>query len=832
MVELTTFADWPQLSRRLAPLYQKTSQLQADSPLHAEVARIRQQNTTPAARAVAALRLAQDQIRYVLLAMNDGGLMPASADETWKRRFGDCKAKTTLLLALLRELGIQAEPVLVSSAFGDGLDERLPEVGLFDHVLVRAVIDGKPYWLDGTRTGDRALAQIQPPGFIWSLPLTVQGSQLAAIPREPLKEPQVERVLMVDATEGVQIAAPFRAEVVMRGDAARAAKVGWDVVPEASRAEGKRRFWNQQFHNLELAKTDMRFDEQLGTFTMTADGTIRLEWDDEYDTYSPNDMDLGYRADFSRPEGTDSNAPYLVGFPSYSRTREVINLPPGATPFTVLGKDIDTTVAGVEYKRKASVTNSRFASEVSERSVAPEFAASQRTEAERVLLDMSRNDLYLKKPANYLPTTKEMQAVAGKKLEMASEYVARAGQFMRRSMYVESAADYARALELEPRNEAALVGRGMISRFQGRSDAARADFDAALAINPESADARRNLAILELAKGHAHEVVELLTPALDKNPASADRIYRFYAYALLGEHTAALKDIDQVLAGNPRQNQAYYSKANELLRAGRRAEIPALAEAMGKAFADSETAIAGPVALLSFAGEPSRSLEFVDAALQRKPEPSTYIIRANQQESPAAALADIREARKLAGFNPMMQMVAVVVMLDKKLGEEALETVVAVEKQFGVQEFTASMRAQALLQLGQRTQALAAFAEARERATGPSDLENVCWQKARMNVALDSALSDCDAAMAKLPNCSTCMASRAFVLLRMGRFKESVEAYDIALREDPLRAQTLFGRGIAHLRLGDKDAGELDLNLVRVISPETLPSFAKLGVTP
>lgn len=836
MVELTSFADWPQLSRRFAPLYQKAATLQQNSPLHAEAARIRQQNATPAAQAAAALRLVQDQIRYVLLAMNDGGLMPAAADETWKRRFGDCKAKTALLLALLKELHIEAEPALVSSGFGDGLDTRLPEVGLFDHVLVRAQIDGKTYWLDGTRIGDHDIAQIRPPAFIWSLPLTGKGSELLPVPREPFQEVQAERSLVIDATEGVLIPAPFRSEVVMHGDIARAAKEAWDAVPEAGRTEGWRTFWNRLYNNLELTKTDMRFDEQQGTLTMTAEGTMRLEWDDEYNTYSPPGMDLGYRADFSRPAGTDAQAPYAVSFPTYTRTREVIHLPPGPSQFTVLGKDINTTVAGVEYRRKASVQNSRFSSEVTERSIAPEFPANQRVEAERVLLEMSRNDVYLKKPANYQPTAKDMQVLAEKELDKAADFVTRAGQFMRRQMYKESAADYAKALELEPKNEAALVGRGMISRFQGNNDAARVDFEAALAINPQSADARRQLAIQALAKGNAKEVVALITPVLEKNPTSSDRIYRFYAYALLDEHEAALKDIDLILAADSKQQDTYYSKADQLLLAGRRAELPVLAEAMQRALAGTDASIAGPANLLRFAGEPAKSRALLDAELKRKPQAATYVVRANQQDSPADALADIREAQKLESANPNpnpnLKILIAVVLAEKKLNKEALEAVAAVEKQFGAFDFLATIRARALWQSGQKTQALAVYAEVRAKATDPAMINNICWQKATLNAVLDEALKDCDAALAILPNCDACKDSRALVLLRMGRFKESVETYDAALLENPLRAQSLFGRGIARLRLGDKEAGELDLKLARVVSPTAAQTFRDMGIVP
>ena len=56
-----------------------------------------------------------------------------------------------LLVAILRSLGIDADAVAVSSGLGDGMDMRLPRVGAFDHVLVRATIAGRIYWLDGTR---------------------------------------------------------------------------------------------------------------------------------------------------------------------------------------------------------------------------------------------------------------------------------------------------------------------------------------------------------------------------------------------------------------------------------------------------------------------------------------------------------------------------------------------------------------------------------------------------------------------------------------------------------------------------------------------------------
>src|SRR3546814_5700852 len=95
-------------------------------------------------RASAALKLVQRDVRYIYVGLGNGNLTPATAEETWQRRYGDCKGKTALLLALLARLGIEAEAVLANNSGGDdGLDERLPNPGMFDHVLVRARIDGK-----------------------------------------------------------------------------------------------------------------------------------------------------------------------------------------------------------------------------------------------------------------------------------------------------------------------------------------------------------------------------------------------------------------------------------------------------------------------------------------------------------------------------------------------------------------------------------------------------------------------------------------------------------------------------------------------------------------
>lgn len=204
LIEFTSYADWPTFSRSLSPLYEKAARLSADSPIKVEIARIAAASPDPTTRVEAALRLVEEQVRYVYVGMDGANLTPADADLTWQRRFGDCKGKTVLLLALLRGLGITAEPLLIQSKGGDGLSDRLPNPALFDHVVVRAKVGDKAVLLDGTRLGDRSLAQLILPPWRQGLPITPEGADIATLGTPPPVMPRSIALLDIDASAGIK----------------------------------------------------------------------------------------------------------------------------------------------------------------------------------------------------------------------------------------------------------------------------------------------------------------------------------------------------------------------------------------------------------------------------------------------------------------------------------------------------------------------------------------------------------------------------------------------------------------------------------------------------
>src|SRR6478672_7482502 len=102
--EATDFASWADVSNLIGPLFWAAEIIPASGPLHDEVEKIRAATSDPRLRAEQALALVENRVRYVALLMGQGGYVPAPAETTWSRRFGDCKAKTALMLGILHSL--------------------------------------------------------------------------------------------------------------------------------------------------------------------------------------------------------------------------------------------------------------------------------------------------------------------------------------------------------------------------------------------------------------------------------------------------------------------------------------------------------------------------------------------------------------------------------------------------------------------------------------------------------------------------------------------------------------------------------------------------------
>ncbi|WP_206309063.1 hypothetical protein, partial [Streptomyces sp. A1136] len=92
-------------------------------------------------------------IRYFSVSMGESSHRPHPPGEVLQHRFGDCKDKAYLLMTLLRQLDMDASPLLLSASRSKLPAKMAPTPLAFDHVIVQLRLDGKNFYLDPTLLG-------------------------------------------------------------------------------------------------------------------------------------------------------------------------------------------------------------------------------------------------------------------------------------------------------------------------------------------------------------------------------------------------------------------------------------------------------------------------------------------------------------------------------------------------------------------------------------------------------------------------------------------------------------------------------------------------------
>lgn len=145
MVEFSTSDSWKSIN----DIYFRTVSEKIRTADVEELVRKTVQPKDPQRLTIAKLvaRLHQE-VRYTGIEFGEASIVPRTPGETLQRHFGDCKDKSTLLVAMLRAAGIPANLALVRSTVPD-IDPEIPGFSLFDHAIV--YVPGKPdLWIDAT----------------------------------------------------------------------------------------------------------------------------------------------------------------------------------------------------------------------------------------------------------------------------------------------------------------------------------------------------------------------------------------------------------------------------------------------------------------------------------------------------------------------------------------------------------------------------------------------------------------------------------------------------------------------------------------------------------
>ncbi|MGH9394520.1 MAG: DUF3857 domain-containing protein, partial [Terriglobales bacterium] len=145
-IAISSFQTWDQFGNWYRQLIRDTFVM--DSEMTQTVAGLIQGKTTEEQKVDAIYRWVIQNTHYVALEFGIHGYRPYPVTQVFHRRFGDCKDKASLLIAMLHQAGIASEFVLVRVRELGVLDPTIPSVADFDHAI--AYVPSLHLYLDGT----------------------------------------------------------------------------------------------------------------------------------------------------------------------------------------------------------------------------------------------------------------------------------------------------------------------------------------------------------------------------------------------------------------------------------------------------------------------------------------------------------------------------------------------------------------------------------------------------------------------------------------------------------------------------------------------------------
>ncbi|HTQ03962.1 MAG TPA: DUF3857 domain-containing protein [Polyangiaceae bacterium] len=188
-VHVSTYKNWDDLDRWYWGLVKDQFDLDEDTRKLAH--KIVEGKKTEREKIAAIYDWVTKNTRYVALEFGIYGYKPHRCVQTITRGWGDCKDKATVLVTLLREVGVPATMVVLRTQLKGGLRSKVASFAPFDHAI--AYVPSEDLYLDGTAeyTGIDELPRMD----LGALGLQVNDGKgkLVTIPTPPPDKNFIER---------------------------------------------------------------------------------------------------------------------------------------------------------------------------------------------------------------------------------------------------------------------------------------------------------------------------------------------------------------------------------------------------------------------------------------------------------------------------------------------------------------------------------------------------------------------------------------------------------------------------------------------------------------
>lgn len=302
-VEVSSYSNWESVVQWALPLFE--NQIDTSAAIAEKVNQIKQQTNDPKQQLILALKFVQNDIRYMGIEIGSNSHFPAKASETINKRYGDCKDKSVILIALLRALNIDSYAVLVNSQNGKALDIKLPSAQLFNHAIVKAELDNKVYWLDPTLLNQGVtLETLYQPDYGFGLVVKKGVNKLESL-RNSQSGSTVKFEEYYDLSNGIEGPSSFKSTIDLQGKKARSLRARLDRNSITELSESYASYYNNIFNGVEISQPlTVNHSPNNGITTITEHYSLRSPWslgdDDGYSIYFYESQISPY---ISMPEG-------------------------------------------------------------------------------------------------------------------------------------------------------------------------------------------------------------------------------------------------------------------------------------------------------------------------------------------------------------------------------------------------------------------------------------------------------------------------------------------------------------------------------------------------
>jgi len=144
---ISTFSSWQEVYHWWWKLAK--DKIASDTAIKDKVRALTANLNSAEAKIRAIYNFCAKDIRYVAVEYGQAGYEPHQAQDIFKNKYGDCKDQAILLVAMLKESGFKAYPVLISTKDSYNLHPDFPSI-LFNHCIAAVSLDNKIIFLDPT----------------------------------------------------------------------------------------------------------------------------------------------------------------------------------------------------------------------------------------------------------------------------------------------------------------------------------------------------------------------------------------------------------------------------------------------------------------------------------------------------------------------------------------------------------------------------------------------------------------------------------------------------------------------------------------------------------